>query len=158
MAKNLFILSHHYDSELYRQTAQQMLKNILPEMAQYPNSFSNWLDLLQNYRFKFYEVVVVGENAPKKVAEINRNYLPHILISGSPKVPVKMPLLEERYARDTAGRRAEAMQLRRPEHCVNFARLRPAKTPKFATTPKHKHAHVDLMTGLRRSMGAAVSF
>ena len=97
MAKNLFILSHHYDSELYRQTAQQMLKNILPEMAQYPNSFSNWLDLLQNYRFKFYEVVVVGENAPKKVAEINRNYLPHILISGSPKVPVKMPLLEERY-------------------------------------------------------------
>lgn len=99
MAKNLYVLSHHFDNQMYEETAHQMLKNILPEIASYPNGFSNWLDLLANYQSKYYEIVVVGENALEKVSEINSYYIPNKLIAGSLKNN-KSPLLNLRYVED----------------------------------------------------------
>ncbi len=96
MAKNLFVLSHHFDSEKYRLTASKMLHNVQPEINSYPGGFSNWLDLLYNYQNPFYEVVVVGDQAIKKVAEINQHYLPNKLLAGSTKGN-NSPLLELRY-------------------------------------------------------------
>jgi len=83
MAKNLFILGHHFDEPKYGETSLQMLKNVMPEIAQFPSGFSNWLDLLANYQQNFYEVVVVGANAQEKINEINKTYLPNILMAGS---------------------------------------------------------------------------
>jgi hypothetical protein len=96
MAKNLFKLSHYFDSPRYSETAQQMLKNVEKEMQQYPTGFSNWLDLLANYQYKFYEVVVVGKDASEKIKEINKAYIPNKLIAGSTGVS-KSYLLEGRY-------------------------------------------------------------
>ncbi|NND88864.1 MAG: thioredoxin domain-containing protein, partial [Flavobacteriaceae bacterium] len=96
MAKNLYILGHHFDEPKYGETSTQMLKNVLPEIEQYPSGFSNWLDLLANHQNKFYEVVVVGEDAHEKVAEINKNYLPNILVAGDTKKSDAY-LLQERY-------------------------------------------------------------
>ena len=83
MAKNLYLLSHYFNSEKYAATAKQMLKNVMPEMEQYPSGYSNWLDLLANYQNDFYEVVVAGEKALTKTKEINSNYIPNKLIAGS---------------------------------------------------------------------------
>ncbi|MBT8262567.1 MAG: thioredoxin domain-containing protein [Bacteroidia bacterium] len=83
MAKNLFKLSHFYEKPKYAETAKQMLKNVQPEMEQYPGGFSNWLDLMANYQNDYYEVVVMGEAALEKVNEINANYIPNKLIAGS---------------------------------------------------------------------------
>lgn len=97
MAKNLFRLAHHFDSDLYRETAQQMLKNVQPEMEKYPVSFSNWIDLLTNYQSNYYEVVVVGKEALPKIQEIHKGYYPNILTAGS-KTRDTLPLLNGRYA------------------------------------------------------------
>ncbi|MCW5518845.1 thioredoxin domain-containing protein [Aureitalea sp. L0-47] len=83
MAKNLFKLSHYYDLPEVGKAAKQMLKNVLPELEQYPGSFSNWLDLLSNYQNDYYEVVVMGENALKVIGEINSEYIPNKLLAGS---------------------------------------------------------------------------
>ena len=96
MAKNLYKLSHHFDENKFAETAKQMLKNVEPEMDSYPSGFSNWLDLLSNYQTKFYEIVVVGDNALEIVSEINQNYIPNKLIAGSTTAS-KSPLLEGRY-------------------------------------------------------------
>ncbi|MBL4662729.1 MAG: thioredoxin domain-containing protein [Flavobacteriaceae bacterium] len=96
MAKNLFILAHHFDEKNYASTAAQMLKNVQSEMEQYPSGFSNWLDLLSNYQSNYYEIVVVGNEAHEKIREINKLYLPGKLIAGSTKSS-KSPLLEGRY-------------------------------------------------------------
>ena len=96
MAKNLFVLSHHFDEKNYAATAQQMLKNVKDEMEQYPGGFSNWLDLLSKYQSKYYEIVVVGKDAIEKTKQLNQHFLPQKLIAGSIKEN-KLPLLEGRY-------------------------------------------------------------
>jgi len=96
MAKNLFILSHHFDDNKYQKTAQQMLNNVQPELKGYPSGFSNWFDLLANYQNNYFEVVIVGDQAFEKVSEINKKYIPNKLIAGS-TTEKKSPLLELRY-------------------------------------------------------------
>ena len=96
MAKNLLILSHHFDNKKYLTTASKMLHNVQPEIESYPSGFSNWLDLMANFQDNFYEVVVVGKDASKKIAELNARYLPNILIAGSTSKS-KKPLLKYRY-------------------------------------------------------------
>ena len=96
MAKNLSVLSHHFDNQTYATTASQMLKNVLPEIEKYPSGFSNWLDLLANFQNNFYEIVVVGDDAQQKVKEINQYYLPNKLVAGSTKEG-NSPLLKQRF-------------------------------------------------------------
>lgn len=96
MAKNLYVLSHHFDNRTYTTTASQMLKNVLPEIEKYPSGFSNWLDLLANFQNSFYEIVVVGEDAQQKVKAIHQYYIPNKLVAGSTKAG-KSPLLERRF-------------------------------------------------------------
>ncbi len=96
MANNLFQLSHYYDEPTYATTAQQMLKNVEAEMAQYPSGFSNWMQLLANYQTKYYEVVVVGPEASEKIKEINKTYIPNALLAGSTEKSDAY-LLEGRY-------------------------------------------------------------
>ncbi len=85
MAKNLFKLSHFYNTPRYGEVAMQMLKNVQPVMEQYPGSFSNWVDLLANYQKDFYEVVVMGSEAISKTKAINARYIPNKLVAGSTK-------------------------------------------------------------------------
>ena len=96
MAKNLLILSHHFDNKKYLTTSSKMLHNVQPEIESYPSAYSNWLDLMSNFQDNFYEVVVVGKDASKKIAELNARYLPNILVAGSTSES-KKPLLNYRY-------------------------------------------------------------
>ncbi|HAT66900.1 MAG TPA: thioredoxin domain-containing protein, partial [Flavobacteriaceae bacterium] len=99
MAKNLSVLAHHFDNEKFAITALQMLKNVQPELEKYPSGFANWMDLLLNYQSKFYEIVVVGENAFDKISEFNQKYIPNKLIAGATQSS-NLPLLKERYVND----------------------------------------------------------
>ena len=96
MANNLFKLSKYFEETDYDKVSHQMLKNVLNEIETYPRGFSNWLNLLSNYQNDFYEVVVVGKDASKKIAELNRNYFPNIIIAGS-KEENNAPLFKNRY-------------------------------------------------------------
>jgi uncharacterized protein YyaL (SSP411 family) len=99
MAKNLFKLSHYFDAPNYRSMSDQMLKNILPDAKKYPGVFPNWLDLLENHQFNYYEIVVSGKNASKKLIKLNQMYLPNALIAGSEKESNSY-LLEGRFPDD----------------------------------------------------------
>lgn len=96
MAKNLFRLSKYFGERSYGELSQQMLKNVLAEIAQYPSGFSNWLDLLLNLQGDFFEVVVVGPEAQEKIKTINSHYLPNIIVAGS-KGQAAGPLFENRF-------------------------------------------------------------
>ena len=99
MAKNLFKLYHYYDNEAYAKTAKTMLNNVSTEMQNYPSSFSNWLDLMLNYTNDYYEVAISGDDAFRKVQELNTHYLPNKLLAAS-EAENKMPLLLNRYNDD----------------------------------------------------------
>jgi uncharacterized protein YyaL (SSP411 family) len=96
MAKNLFKLSHYFDNEHFSKTAVTMLNNVKPEIQQYGSGYSNWLDLMLNYTFPFYEVAIAGEDVFAKISELNTTYIPNKIIAGSPQNNT-MPLLKNRY-------------------------------------------------------------
>ena len=96
MAKNLFKLSHHLNNKDYNEKAILMLNNVKPQIVDNASSYSNWLDLMMNYTNKYYEVVIVGDKAIEKNAELNKYYLPNILLSISKKES-NLPLLENRF-------------------------------------------------------------
>jgi uncharacterized protein len=96
MAKNLFKLSHYFDNNHFSNIAMTMLNNVKPEILEYPSGYSNWLDLMLNYSYSFYEVAIVGENAAKKIDDLNKYYIPNKLIAGS-TTENNLPLLQNRY-------------------------------------------------------------
>ena len=99
MAKNLFKLSHYFDAASYRELSDQMLKNVLAEASKYPSGFSNWLDLLENHQFNYYEIVVAGKNASEKLNELNKEYIPNALLAATQK-PSNSYLLEGRFPKN----------------------------------------------------------
>ena len=99
MAENLFRLSHFFDNETYLKTATTMLNNVKPEMVSYPSGFSNWFDLMLNFTNKYYEVAIVGTDAPSRIRELNKTYIPNKLIIGS-LTENDLPLLKNRYVED----------------------------------------------------------
>ena len=99
MAKNLFQLSKYFEGTRFEEISHQMLKNVMAEIQQYPSSFSNWMNLLSNFQNNFYEVVIVGKDVSEKVKELNKHYLPNIIIAGSEKEKTG-PLFEKRYVPD----------------------------------------------------------
>ncbi len=82
MAKNLYLLSHYYDRSDYKEISKQMLHNVQPQIKSNGSAYSNWLDLMLNYSFDFYEIVIVGESANIKLKEFNTYYIPNKLIAG----------------------------------------------------------------------------
>lgn len=99
MAKNLFLLSKYFEGTSYEETSKQMLKNVLNEIGEYPSGFTNWIYLLSNFQNNFYEVVIVGEEASEKIAELNKQYLPNKIVAGA-KGETPGPLFENRWAQD----------------------------------------------------------
>ena len=96
MANNLFKLSHYFDNNIYLSSSQQMVNNIKDQIALYPSGFSNWMNLILNINKNFYEIAIVGDNAIKKIKELNENYLPNKIIIGSLESN-PLPLLKNRF-------------------------------------------------------------
>jgi uncharacterized protein YyaL (SSP411 family) len=98
MANNLFVLSHHYDRADYNEKAIQMLNNVIDKVDSYPAGYSNWLNLLINQVYPFYEVAIVGKDATDKSVELHSTYIPNMMLCGATKES-KLPLLENRYSK-----------------------------------------------------------
>ena len=73
-----------------------MLHNVQPEIETYASAYSNWLDLIENYKNNYFEIVVVGRDAKNKIEELNTTYLPNALVAGSTTESEK-PLINYRY-------------------------------------------------------------
>lgn len=95
MASNLFRLAIYFNNSHYETIAQQMTEHILPTID-YPSAFSNWLNVSLNYSEQNKELAICGENAMDYLAEINRKYLPNLIIAGTTKES-KLPFLANRF-------------------------------------------------------------
>lgn len=96
MAKNLFLLSHYFDKSNYKEISEKMLHNIQPQINSYASGYSNWLDLMLNFSFDYYELAITGEKAKIKLKELNKTYIPNKLVAGDIKESESV-LLKNRF-------------------------------------------------------------
>lgn len=97
MAHNLFKLSKFYHLNDYYLMSEKMLKAVTSQIKDYPQGYSNWLNLELNFKYNFFEVVIMGPNAQELLKELNSHYLPNILVAGSEKADDSLALFEQRF-------------------------------------------------------------
>ena len=97
MAHNLFKLSKYFHLNDYYKMSKKMLKAVTAQITDYPQGYSNWLNLDLNFKNGFYEVVIMGPNAQEILQELNTYFLPNILIAGSNMENESLPLLAQRF-------------------------------------------------------------
>lgn len=95
MAKNLFHLGIYFHNSYYEKVGLQMPQNIIPGID-YPSAFSNWLDLGLNYSEQNKELAICGNKALDYCKEINRMYIPNIVLAGTDKQS-NLPFLKDRF-------------------------------------------------------------
>ena len=95
IAKSLFKLGHHFETENYSIMSRKMLNNMLSEIVNYGAGYSNWAMLLLHFTQPFYEVAVVGSGSIKKRKEFNKHYFPNSVFAGG-TTESDLPLLKNR--------------------------------------------------------------
>ncbi len=95
MAKNLYTLSIYFDHRHYEDIAKKMTYKIVPSID-YPSAFSNWLDGFLNYSKASSELALCSENARKYAKEINKTYLPNLIVAGTNRES-SLPFLKSRF-------------------------------------------------------------
>lgn len=96
MAKNLFLLSRHFQNPDYEAKAVSMLQAVVKEAQKYPSGFAGWLSLLLNLQNDFYEIAILGPEAAGFSQQLNRHYIPGKLTAGSISES-ELPLLKNRF-------------------------------------------------------------
>jgi len=99
MARNLKKLGLLFDNERYSEISAQLLRNIMPHMAKYGSSYSNWAMLLLDEVFGVNEVAITGTEYEQFRLEIEKNYIPNKIMLGGKKG--SLPLLENRFGSTT---------------------------------------------------------
>jgi uncharacterized protein YyaL (SSP411 family) len=92
MAYNLFYLSIVFDNRLWREKAEKMVNALGPVIIQHPTSFGVWAGVLQQMIYGIDEIAVIGDEAYKKLQEINQNYIPNKIIQAAKDANDKFPL------------------------------------------------------------------
>jgi len=95
MARNLKKLGLLFDNENYREISAQLLRNIVPHLARYGSSYSNWIMLLLEEVAGTYEIAITGENFEETRRETEKNYIPNKIILGGKKG--SLPLLQDKF-------------------------------------------------------------
>jgi uncharacterized protein YyaL (SSP411 family) len=99
MARALFELGTYFYNKEYLDISTQMLRNVRAEMN-YGQSYSNWAMLMLHHSYPFYEVAITGEYCLSKLEEMNRSFLPNVLLMGGVSES-ELPLLEGKFFGET---------------------------------------------------------
>lgn len=94
MASNLFKLSVYFENSHYEEISRQMVSQIIPSID-YPSAFSHWLIAALHFSDYQKELAICGEASLVHLKEINQNYFPSIVLSGSEKKS-DLPFLQNR--------------------------------------------------------------
>lgn len=99
MAHNFFKMGKLFGRIDYIEKAEKMLHSLQERIPEYPDSYSNWLDLMLNFTFPNYEVAITGPEATKKAKFFQKKYLPNILLAASEN-DSEIPILQDRLKKD----------------------------------------------------------
>jgi uncharacterized protein YyaL (SSP411 family) len=98
MAKNLYVMNIYFGNSHYEEIAKKMIFKIIPTID-YPSAFSNWLDCFLNYDLAATELAICSKDAIDYARELNKIYLPQLLIAGTTQKS-SLPFLENRFVAD----------------------------------------------------------
>ena len=82
MAKNLFLLGHYFFEDDYLKQAARMFEKVRADALENGVYYANWNALLGWLVHEPYEVVIAGSDHSKVRREFDRQFLPHVLLSG----------------------------------------------------------------------------
>ncbi|WP_246560776.1 thioredoxin domain-containing protein [Zobellia russellii] len=99
MAYNLFRLGHIEYNVDFTNKSKQMLSAMVPAIIESAPSYSKWNALLLNNTYPYFEIAVVGKDAPVLVKALNEIPLANALVVGS-KSESSSPLFKDRYVAD----------------------------------------------------------
>lgn len=99
MARNNFRLGHYFFDEEKLNKARIMVSSISEKMMKDPLRYMNWLSLATLIRIEPFEVAIVGEKAVEYRTELDKTYLPFVILYGS-KGPSQLDLLEGKFIED----------------------------------------------------------
>ena len=99
MARNLLKLGHLEHNKGYLNESRTMLSTMYPLLIVNPESYAQWGSLLLNELYPYYEIAVVGADAPQLVKELQQRYLPNTLIAGSTEES-ELALFKNRFVED----------------------------------------------------------
>jgi uncharacterized protein YyaL (SSP411 family) len=95
MAKNLFVLGNYFHNEKFIDQARRMAKDIRNEAMQGGPYYSNWDILFAMLAETPYEIAITGNDIKQLRRELDKQYLPGILLSGSDRES-NLPMLKNR--------------------------------------------------------------
>ena len=95
MAQNLLKLSIITGNLNYRDMAQKMIAQILPQVESYPNGFGRWLSAYQSCVEGITEVAVIGSDSKKVARQIYFAQIPNCIIMASENANKNFPLLNQ---------------------------------------------------------------
>ncbi|WP_340200363.1 thioredoxin domain-containing protein [Ascidiimonas sp. W6] len=98
--KVLFKLSRFFGEARYESIAKGMMLRMLDEAVEYPYSHANWLHNYMNFTNPFAEVVITGKEHQKLLQQLNKHYLPSLIIAGSNAEETQLSLFEQRLPTD----------------------------------------------------------
>jgi len=93
MAINLYLLGEYFYNEDYIKKSKQMLNNVKADMVTNGPYYANWALLLTYFIHPIAEVAIIGDEWEARRKELDRHYLPHMILMGG-KTEGKLPLLE----------------------------------------------------------------
>ncbi|MCP4151472.1 MAG: thioredoxin domain-containing protein [bacterium] len=95
MAMNLYTLGHYLGKDNYIDTSRRMVNNMKGKLVQGGAYFANWSLLMSHFIDEPFEVVIVGDRCIEKRKELDKHFLPNVLLLGGKKEG-GLPLLKER--------------------------------------------------------------
>lgn len=96
MANNLHELYLIMGKPGYMQHAKRMLNQLISPFSKYPMAFSNWGKLVLKISGPYYEVAVLGADAEDVSMNMQKYFLPNVLLSFS-KTESNIPLFKDRF-------------------------------------------------------------
>ncbi|MDI1257078.1 MAG: thioredoxin domain-containing protein [Flavobacterium sp.] len=95
MADNLLRLALYFSNSYYENTAEKMLRKIIPNID-YPSAFSNWLNVLLHVSPQNCELAICGKDALQFAEKLYLEYHPNVIFAGS-TAKSSLPFLQDRF-------------------------------------------------------------
>jgi len=96
MCKNLFLLGHFFTDSTYLSKSLQMIGNVQEDAHKNMFFYANWGIVEMNFISNFYEIAIVGPDCFSKREELDKYYLPNVIVLGS-KNGSRLGLLQDRF-------------------------------------------------------------
>ena len=97
MAHNLFRLANLFEIPEWGHRSSLMLRDMRSRWERHSGSFAHWGSLLLHHTAPFYTIVVAGPQARELIRELNRYYLPDVLLAGTETPDASLPVFENRF-------------------------------------------------------------